>query len=145
MFYMSYLKTLKQTIFNPIIFFGGLKPQKNFNHPIRFLLVNILIREVLGALVSIFKTGQTPMPFLIISQLVLTVPIISILFILTTTLLHLIIKAIGGKASFKNSLRVVSYASGPVIFTNIPIITPFAFAYQTFLTAVGLYFEHKKN
>lgn len=145
MFYMSYLKTLKQTIFNPINFFGGLKPQKSFNHSIRFLLINILIREVLGALVSIFKTGQTPMPFIIISQLVLIVPIISILFMLATILLHLIIKALGRKASFKNSLRVVSYASGPVILTNIPLVAPFAFTYQIFLTAVGLYFEHKKN
>lgn len=144
MFHMSYLKTLKQTIFNPINFFGGLKPKKSFNHPIRFLFINILIREALGALVSIFQTGQTPMPFLIIGQLVLTVPIISILFILATILVHFITKALGGKAGFKNSLRVVSYGSGPVILTNIPLVAPFAFAYQIFLTAVGLYFEHKK-
>lgn len=143
MIHMNYLNILKQVIFNPINFFSG--PQKSFNHPIRFLLINILIREVSGVLVSIFKTGQTPMPFLIISQLVLTVPTISILFMLATILLHLIIKGVGGQASFKNSLRVVGYASGPVILTNIPLVTPFAFAYQIFLTAVGLYFEHKKT
>lgn len=139
---LEYLGTLKASIFHPFKFFGRLPARDGLKHPFKFLLLNLIIREILKFVVDLSVLRALPNKaslFLVVSQFILKLPLILLLVAAAAGLLYLAVKTLKGSLTFTDSLKVLAYSSAPTILTPIYIIGAAAFLYQLFLVFCGLW------
>jgi hypothetical protein len=137
-------QTLKSSLFTPQEFFSRLPIEGGFLTP----LLYALIVETFGSLVSYMWAfsldrsllGPTKLPGFWITLLGVLVPMFVFLHVVVSAfVLHISLFLIAAaKRDFEATFRVVSYSSGPNLFSAVPVIGgAVAVIWQTYLIVVG--------
>ncbi|MBI2022389.1 YIP1 family protein [Candidatus Daviesbacteria bacterium] len=97
-----------------------------------FLLINLSLGLVVKTLGDIFFYKSALVVFLTVTEMVFWLPVIFILFLIIGTLLHLIAKALKGRANLLESIKTLAFCSPVLIFFWIPFIRIFLFAFLVY-------------
>lgn len=142
-------RTIKESILSPDEFFSRMPAQGGFLLPLLFALIvqtlGIMIGYVWGyALENPFVTGGV-----ISGRATLFVGLLMPVFVflgivLSALLVHAALSLIGGAMrNFEATFRVVCYASGPELFTIVPVVGGLiGLVWKIYITVVGLRSVH---
>ena len=162
---MTYFKTWKEVMFNPIEFYEKLPKKLGYRAPTIFalktqaLVMGILILLIIifgslfmGLLAALNKTGEGfSFGGEVIVMGILFMALIFIVSILLTwaflyigsAILHLFVTLFKGQGTFKETFKIVGYSIAPALFAFIPIVNYFVGIYSMVLQGIGIHKQHK--
>lgn len=108
---MDYLIIFKEILLQPSEFFKKMPKDENYFDPLIFAGICIGI--------PVFVLDPDP-GFFTAKYTGFVLGLLSRLFV-SSAILHILWKAMGGTASFKNTFQIVAYSNALVLFTLIPI------------------------
>ena len=139
---MDYIKTWKEVMLRPSDFYRRMQTTEEYTDPLTFVAISFIINALLVALVrptmlTLVGMHVPRINFPIFSTVIIS-PIGGIVCVFILALIfNLLYKALGGTGSYEGTVRFISYASAPVVFTWIPILGLIIGIYQLYLYIVG--------
>lgn len=131
-FLKGFFCTIRRVLFQPAEFFEHLEIKKTYGEPYLFYLAVSLMMFVIGEIMGrILKAGfpgfaQNPdfLSSVMVRWVVFPILIFAGIFI-STAIFHLFVMIVQGKAGFRGTFYVVSYATAAQIFAIIPFVGVF--------------------
>jgi len=148
---MDYIKTWKEVILRPSDFYGRMPTTGGYADPLTFVAISLIINLLLRALIlsSMLKLGvrssmltlggihDSRFNFSIISYVILPFILGIVFLFIVALILNFLYKALWGTGSYEGTLRLISYAYAPKIFSLVPILGFIAGIYELYLLIVG--------
>jgi hypothetical protein len=147
---MNYIKTWKEVILRPSDFYRRMPATGGYADPLTFVAISLIISVLLRALGSfiILKSGvsssmltlagmyDSEFNFSIFSVVIAFILGMVSLFIIAL-IINFLYQALGGTGSYEDTLRLVSYAYAPKVFSLIPILGFITGIYELYILIVG--------
>jgi len=146
--FTDHIRTWKQVMLNPSAFYKRMPATGGYTDPLIFAAICVVINSLLvvfarPGIAVLMGMGTPRTGFSVISRvIILFIFGITSIFILAL-LFNFLYRVFGGTGDYEGTLRFVSYASAPIIFTWIPILGLIIGIYQLYLYIVGGMAVHK--
>ncbi|MBI4150112.1 YIP1 family protein [Candidatus Woesearchaeota archaeon] len=135
----------------PTAFFTANRQEKGMKEAMQYMFVLgflfSLLTVTMNALLAgkkAFATYQNLVLFVLGAQLVLAYLFLIILFFVEAGLVHLFARLFGGKATYKDTYRIIIYGDTPsLLFGWIPVLGILAFVYSIYIHIVGVRIFHR--
>lgn len=162
---MGLFKTWKEVMFNPMGFYEQLPDKIKYKEPslfyIKIQLLCLLIifslvvgLELLGISAFTLFFNKTQLALIgafgigfLLFILVIIYPILILVFLgllfVWAGILHLFVLFFGGKGSYVETFKVISYSTASTIFSFIPFLNLIIGIYTIILQVIGIHKRHK--
>jgi hypothetical protein len=148
---MDYIKTWKAVILRPSDFYRRMSTTGGYADPLTFVAISLITNVLLRALVSsiMLKLGvrsrmltfggmyDSRLNFSIFSNVIIPFIIGIVSLFIMALILNFLYKALGGTGSYEGTMRLISYAYAPKVFSLIPILGLITGIYELYLLIIG--------
>lgn len=105
----------------------------DLSKPLVFFIFNLSLGLLAGSIIEIVSNLTVNLIFLSISRIVFSIPFALMGLFFSSLILYLIARTLGGKGSWRESLKALAYSSTPAIFYSLPLVGLLALAWQIYL------------
>lgn len=140
---VNYLRLLQLSFFHPQTYALQIPKNPKFIYALGFFILNIVSTFVLKLFFQTIVLHKGSYFFFSISEAVVLIPFLILILFPITLILHLLIKLFGGKGNLGATFSALTFSSGPIIFSWVPLVSVIAFLLSIFLLANSLKSLHQ--
>lgn len=133
----NYLQLIKVAFLYPRVYISQIPEPKGIVRPLLFFITNTSLGFFLGSIWRQINDVNHPSIFFALSQLLILIPLLVISFFIGCSILFVIAKLLGGKASFEITFNLLCYCLLPLILINLPLVSILAFLWIIILITLG--------
>lgn len=139
---MDFIKTWKEVMLRPSDFYRRMPTTGGYADPLIFTVICFIINSLLftfvrPSMLTLVGMHDPIHSFSMFSTLIIEPIIIIISILLFALIFNLLYKLLGGTGTYEGTVRFISYASAPIVFSWIPIMGFIIGIYDLYLYIVG--------